>query len=166
MVNILAIDPGLTGAFVHLNFIGGKRHFFYDMPVIKNGKDREIDFAGVRKILSACRGAHVYLERAMPMAMGSKHAFNYGRGFAALEIAVSLSGLPVTYVEPQKWAKVMHAGISADLKPKAKSIIAVRRLFPQYIKYISKNRNDKMHEGIVDALLIAGYALRQSGSGG
>lgn len=159
MKEVLAIDPGLTGAFVYLTDSG--EFEFEVMPIIKNDKDKEIDFDEVSKILKHYDGAHVILERAMPMAMGAKHAFNYGRGFAALEIAIKINGSSVTYVEPQKWAKVMHDGISSDLKPKAKSVIAVNRLFKKMVKAIPASKNGKLHEGIVDALLLAGYGLRQ-----
>lgn len=155
-MQILAIDPGQNGAFV---LFDGEKFDFRLMPILVN---KDIDFEGVQKILMSpgVDKAHVFLERAMPMAQGARHAFNYGRGFAALEIAIKLANLPVTYVEPAKWSKIMHEGISADLKPKAKSIIAVQRLFPQFIEKIPKTKTLKYHEGVIDALLIAGYGLR------
>ena len=69
----------------------------------------------------------------------------------------------MTYLEPSKWAKVMHEGISKDLKPKAKSTIAVERLFKKFHGSLPRNKNGKIHEGVMDALLIAGYAERISG---
>lgn len=153
----LGIDPGQQGAFVTFD---GRDFDFEPMPL---NAQKEIDFEGVREILAmAPVGVHIFLERAMPLAMGAKHAFNYGRGFAAIEIAIQLSGLPVTYVEPAKWAKVMHEGISRDLKPKAKSAIAVERLLPQLAPQIPRNKNGKLHEGFVDALLIALFGLRRA----
>lgn len=156
---ILAIDPGQAGAIV---FLESAKMNFHLMP-LKNDGTKDIDFKAVRDILEKYPGARVLLERAHPGAMGVTGAFNYGRGFAALEIAIALSGLPVTYIEPAKWCKVMHEGIEKDLKPKAKSVIAVQRLFPALLDQIPKNKNGKMHEGVMDALLIAGYGLRISG---
>lgn len=155
-MDILGIDPGLTGAFVLLRHDSTTEMAFDKMPVV----DKEICFDSVVKILKNAPNARVFLERAMPLAMGAKHAFNYGRGFMALEIAIKISGLSVTYVEPTKWTKAMHDGISADLKPKAKSIIAVKRLFPNLVTGIPVTKTGKLHEGIVDALLIAGYGAR------
>lgn len=159
---ILGIDPGLTGAFVLTN---GRQIQVWPMPILVNGKDKAIDFHGVREILklaqTGLKDFHIYLERAIPMAMGSKHAFNYGRGFAAIEIAILLSGLPVTYIEPSKWAKVMHEGVSGDLKAKAKSMIAATRLFPILVRRLPQTRKGLPHDGFIDALLIAGYGLRQ-----
>ena len=160
-MKIIAIDPGLTGAII---FLDGEKFETFSMPLQEN---KDVDFDGVRAILGKFPGAHVMLERAMPLAMGAKHAFNYGRAFMALELAVKLSGLAVTYVEPSKWVKLMHEGISKDLKPKAKSLIAVQRLFPNLIEKIPKTpKSGKLHEGVVDALLIAGFGARTLERGG
>lgn len=161
MKKVLAIDPGQTGAFVYLD---SKGYFDFElMPIIENGKDKDVDFEAVRNILKGFLDVDaIFLERAAPHAMGSKHAFNYGRGFAAIEIAVKLSEIPVVYVEPAKWTKVMHEGISNDLKPKAKSLIAVERLYKKLLPKIPRTPKSKaLLDGVVDALLIAGYGLRK-----
>lgn len=159
-VKVIGIDPGLTGAIVVLS---GEAIETFLMPIQEN---KDVDFDKLRSILEGLKSGHVFLERAMPLAMGAKHAFNYGRGFMALELAVKLSGLAVTYVEPAKWVKLMHEGISKDLKPKAKSLIAVQRLFPNLIEKIPKTpKSGKLHEGVVDALLIAGFGARTLGKG-
>jgi hypothetical protein len=158
---LVGIDPGLSGGIV---FMSDTLFDPYEMPIIENGKDKEIDFDKFHNLIGIDCKMHIFLERAVPMAQGSKAAFNYGRGFAALEIAIKMSKHPVTYVEPAKWAKVMHDGISADLKPKAKSLIALKRLFPQYVNRIPHSpKSKKIHEGIMDATLIAGYGSRLLG---
>lgn len=161
---VVGIDVGIDGAFCVTD---GKFAEFYNMPLRQASKNKmEPDFTGIANliediILSHGDGLHFYLERAAPFAMGSIHSFNYGRGFAALEIALLLAGVSVTYVESAKWTKTMHEGISADLKAKAKSIVAVQRLYPKLSKLISLSpKSKKMHEGQMDALLIAGYGLR------
>lgn len=162
---LVAIDPGISGAIVITNGVD----FFdsFPMPIVSDGKNKAVDFDGVFKLLekiSYVHGLiHVYLERAVPMAMGSKHAFNYGRGFEAIVIALSLVKFPVTYVEPNKWTKEMHEGISADLKPKARSLIAVQRLYPGLVALLPKKPKGGLHDGPIDALLIAGYGLRKMG---
>lgn len=133
------------------------------MPVKKENGD--IDYQNFKvtllNTLQPCK-THIYLERAMPMAMGAKHAFNYGRGFAAIEIAIQELKIPVTYIEPRKWQKEMFQGIDSRLKPKEQSLIAVERLFPQYLDSIPKRPKGKYHDGAVDALLIAEYGRRVS----
>lgn len=162
MKTIIGVDPGLAGAFVVLG--PEPKQFRYEsMPVVKMGKDKDIRFQDVRDFFSyfTDEDAHAFLERAVPFAMGTRSAFNYGRGFNMIENALYLADIPVTYVEPMKWAKVMHAGISEDLKPKVKSQMAVRRLYPQLVKQIPATKTGKLDEGVVDALLIAGYGLRE-----
>jgi hypothetical protein len=131
------------------------------MPLKVGGKHKEVDFDAVRELLGNPNITHIFLERAMALAMGSSHAFNYGRNFGFLEIAIKLSGLPVTYVLPKEWMKIMHEGISDDLKPKAKSLVALERLFPKLKDQLPKKPKGGMHDGFVDALLIAGYGLRK-----
>lgn len=148
---ICGIDPGKTGAIVFFD-LKSKFFSFHKIPLTND----EVDFKKVYSILKLY-DCPIYLERAIPFAMGSKGAFNYGRDFSKLEIAILLVKHSVTYVEPAKWAKVIHEGIMKDMKPKAKSIIALKRLLPKFLDKIPKNRNGKYHDGIVDALLIAYY---------
>lgn len=161
---ILAIDPGVTGAFVVTDGVAFVQS--HEMPVVLYGRDKAVTFDGVHRLLQNIKIEHgllhVYLERAVPMAMGSKSAFSYGRGFEALVIALSIHKFPVTQIEPNKWTKEMHEGISADLRPKVRSMIAVKRLFPQLVGMLPKRvKTGALHDGPVDALLMAGYGLRR-----
>lgn len=151
---VIGVDPGLTGAIVHYS---GDTFKHWLMPI---DDERRVDYDELVKIfksISKSKG-HVFLERAMPMAMGAKHAFNYGRDFKAIEIAIQTTGLPVTYVEPNKWCKVIHQGVDKRLKPKAKSMVAIKRLLPKLYEDVPKSpKAQNPHEGVVDALLIAKY---------
>lgn len=157
-MKILGIDPGQKGAFCWLEEVHCGR--FDKMPL---KEDKEIDFSAVYSMILKEKPTHIFLERAMPMAMGSKHAFNYGRGFAAIEIAIQMSCIPCTYVEPTKWMKLMLDGVDSRLKPKERSIIAAKRLLPNSLNNITQNKNNKFHDGMVDALLIAAYGERVLG---
>lgn len=151
---ILGIDPGKNGALVW--FDGIKIVQVNKMPL--SGTD--IDFETLRGLM-AYECDHIFLERAVAFKMGVTGAFNYGRGFAALEIACCLSSTPVTYVMPRTWSKIMHSGIDSRLEAKEKSIVAVRRLLPACVSAIPvAPRSGKMHDGVVDALLIAAYGFR------
>lgn len=159
-MKILGIDPGISGAFVLLN---GVEIEHWPMPLTQGAKHREVDFRTVWKLVRDIKrihpDTHVFLERAVAFRMGCTSAFNYGRGFAALEIAVGLSGLPFTLIMPGKWTKVMHEGTGAGLKPKQRSKIAVARLYPQHAARLRK-LTVAQAEGAIDALLIAGYGFR------
>lgn len=160
-MKVLGIDPGLDGAFVVTD---GKRLTSTSMPITVHGKDKAVYFGGVYELLMRIQKAHgvihVFLERAIPFALGAKSAFSYGRGFEAIVIAIELAGLPCTLIEPGKWTKEMHEGISSDLKPKVKSVIAVKRLYPHMVGMLPTKPKGGLREGPVDALLIAGYGLR------
>lgn len=154
----MGIDPGQKGALVWLK--GDAVDFeFLEMPLNAEG---DVSFEGILKALKNIPDSiPVYLERAVPFAMGTKHAFNYGRGFAAIECALFIAKRAVTYIEPGKWAKVMHQGIDSNLKPKVKSIIALERLYPKLAPLVPKSpKSKKYHDGVMEALLIAGYAQR------
>jgi len=161
---VLGVDPGNEGAFVLTD--GEKFLETFPMPILTEGKTKRIFFQGVYNLLLEIGPAQIFLERAVPMAMGSKGAFSYGRGFEAIIIAIELAAVPYTLVEPQKWAREMCAGIRTDLRPKARSLIAARRLYPQLVgKLPVTPRSKKIHDGCIDALLVAGYGLRQLGRG-
>lgn len=162
---VMGIDPGFGGAFVVTD---GGIYFRYEMmPTIGEGDYRRIDFIGATRILRSFLDDHwapqIFLERAIPMAMGAKGAFSYGRGFEALILAIETAGIAFTLIEPSKWTKEMHQGISADLKAKAKSLIAVKRLFPKLVEQLPLRPKGGIHDGPIDALLIAAYGLRTLG---
>lgn len=161
---VVGIDPGINGAIVMTD--GRAILKYWKLPIKVEGKEKfvhfeEVDF--IFKQLVRNGKPHVYLERAIPFALGSKSAFTYGRGFEALLISLRLNELPFTLVEPGRWTKEMHEGISADFKPKKKSAIAVERLYPQLVKSLPRESKNgkKLADGPVDALLIAGYGLRK-----
>jgi hypothetical protein len=158
-VNILGIDPGILGGLVLLS--NDKKILLKTtMPTL----DRAIDRAAVMEFMTECKSfgqLHVYLERAVSYGMLPASAFSYGRNFAVLEICISDCALPVTYIEPHKWTKLVCEGIDMDLRPKIRSLIAQGRLFPGAELRISE-QGKKQHDGLVDALLIAEYGRRQS----
>lgn len=163
---VLGIDPGHGGSFVLTD--GGRYIRIWKMPLLIAGKEKSVSYVQVFDILHwvwSERGlVQIFLERAMPMAMGSKHAFNYGRDFQTLCLAIQETGMPMTMVEPAKWTKEMHEGTSADLKAKARSLIAVQRLYPHLVGQLPRQpKKGTLMDGPVDALLIAGYGLRRLG---
>lgn len=160
---VLAIDPGYSGYFCLTN---GRAAKFWPMPVDKIGTVKTISYDGVVSILRDCkkiggRDTQVFLERAVAFRMGVTSAFNYGAGFAVIQIAIHAEWMSFILVDPRRWAKTMHQGIKKDLKAKEKSQIAVRRLFPRLLKFLPK-KGKGFHDGAVDALLIGGYALREA----
>lgn len=158
---VIGIDPGFTGAVVHTN--GEEFLQTWAMPIFGDGREKRIHFSKFTDIFDAhWQGEHVYLERPVSFGMSTNSAYSYGRGFEAIVITLELLEIPFTLIEPSKWTKEMHEGISADLKPKSKSLIAAQRLFPQLVKMLPTKPKGGIHDGYIDALLIAGYGLRRS----
>ena len=162
-MKILAIDPGHKGAFV---LHDGKSLFkWWPMPLESDSKSKWVSYPKVHRLLQRIQAefhdVHVYLERAKPMAMGSKGAFSYGRDFAALEIAIFSWSIPCTYIEPSTWTRVIHEGIRNDLQTKAKSLVAVKRLLPKLVPKLPTNIKGTYLDGPIDALLIAHYAINR-----
>ncbi|MFI5342824.1 MAG: hypothetical protein ACHQUC_01250 [Chlamydiales bacterium] len=157
---IIGIDPGKSGSILSYNPRRNRIDFVYMMPVDENGV---ADFDHIHEIFTSYEtwNIHIILERAVSFGMGTKSAFNYGRSYAALEIAIKLLQLKVTYVEPSRWTKVMHEGIPNEYKPKIKSLMAVKRLYPKLLSELpSHPKTGEPYDGAIDALLLAGYGTR------
>lgn len=161
---VLGVDPGLEGAFV----LTDGREFLecLEMPVKKFANDRLVSFQGVGAALRQLCGHgpytnfQTYIERAKPLAMGSRHAFNYGRSYEALLLAIAEAGIEPILVEPSAWTKIMHEGTPKELRAKARSALAARERFPQLVRRLPRRpRSGDVKDGPLDALLIAGFGL-------
>lgn len=160
---MIGIDPGLQGGIAALHQDGS---FGEARPLLVIGKKAEarLDYGLIVEYLQDLQsrgfGSRVVLEKPRLFAMNPMGAYTFGRLYGQLELAISISGLSVQYVEADKWSKEVHAGIDPNLKPKAKSAIALERLFPGVDLRVSEKAK-KPHEGLMDALLIAEYGRRK-----
>lgn len=161
---IIGIDPGISGAFALLTK-DGKLEGIDLMPLLGDGS---VSYVGVKEILTKYQettlGPKAYLERAVSFGMGTKGAFNYGRSFAAVELALIELCIRFELVEPRRWTKEIFKGVDASLKTKLQAGIAFRRLFPTLVDLVptTGKKEPKPHEGVVDAILIAEYGRRSS----
>lgn len=149
--NFVGIDPGMRGGIAVIGD-SGKIVDTIPMPI---RKDKLIDHDSIYRYIKDIASPTIFVERSVAFGMGVTSAFNYGRGFAAIEIAIELSGNQINYVYPQTWTRFLHQGISRDIDPKSRSLIKARSLFGD--KALPKSPRGKPHDGIVDALLIAEY---------
>ena len=161
MKTILGIDPGLSGGLVLLN---KDRELVnkWVMPTLKHGSTKVKDLPKLRSILSeAAESAdHAYLEQyGMRRRQSMQSAAKTGVGFGYLEAMLVCFGMSYTVVAPNKWCAEIHKGISGD-KAKEKSRIAVSRLFPNE-ELLATEKSSVMHEGLMDALLIAEFGVRE-----
>jgi crossover junction endodeoxyribonuclease RuvC len=154
-MGILGVDPGLSGGLAIVTEDG---LIAEPMPVVGG----EIDLAGLTRWLRANQGIieMAYIEKvsAMPK-QGVSSTFKFGDGFGSVKGVLAALGIPFELVTPQKWGKVMHAGVKPDLPSKARSQLAASRIFPKF-NFLATERSRVPHEGMVEAALIAEYGRR------
>lgn len=147
----VGIDPGFSGAIAILD-TDRKIISAADMPILGEGKKRQLDEVEIRNILD--QGiSHVFIEKSQTMpgqgvASSGRYMCSYGiiRG-----ICVGM-GLPYTLVHPKTWKKEMMRDMG---KEKEASVIRVKQLYPD----IDMPR--KKDHGPCDAILIARYGMTQ-----
>jgi crossover junction endodeoxyribonuclease RuvC len=157
MKGILAVDPGLRGGLAIRT--GATGVIYEPMPVCGG----EIDLAELTRWVRANRDsietALVEKVSAMPK-QGVSSTFKFGDGYGSVKGVLSALGIPFELITPQRWMKVMHAGVSPDLGSKARSQLAFSRIFPG-LDLRASPRCRKPHEGMVEAVLLAEYGMRQ-----
>ena len=153
-IKTLGIDPGAKGALVLLE--GHQIVWSAVFPTIEN----RLDPQGLFKLLieAKTRGpfmTNLELVAAMP-GNGGTSMFTFGKGFGYLEMTLIALALPYQLVTSAKWQKVAHQGIGRDTypDPKSRSLIAARRLWPEF-SFLATDRSKKEHDGLIDAALIA-----------
>lgn len=147
---IIGIDPGQRGGVAVLTEQGAVV-FAYAMPIIETFIDE------MRNTLSSDPFTFVFIEKAQSMP-GNKAAsmFNYGTHFGEMLGVLKTLQIPHELVHPRTWSKELHAGTKAQ-DTKLRSIEAARRLFPSE----KTVRDNRPHDGIVEAILIAEYGRRK-----
>jgi hypothetical protein len=109
-MKIVAIDPGLSGAAVVLEQIGGAVMLVsvIDLPIVREGAKRRLDAVTFACWLFDHAPRHAYIEnaRAMPK-QGVTSMFRYGRLAGALEGTVAACRIPMTLVEPTTWKRCL-----------------------------------------------------------
>lgn len=149
---IIGIDPGKEGGIAALSREG---------ELIAIGPLNELSPETFAKIASEAdyQPTLVLIERAQAMpGQGVTSMFTYGTGFGRLLGWCEAFGLAHQLVPPVQWSRVMHAGTSGK-DTKARSVQAAQRLFPGVVFTVGKSK--RPHLGLVEALLIAAYGVRE-----
>ncbi len=168
----LAIDPGKNGGISIIRDDGTL--FTATIPSIK----KEVDLNSLYKILLVNKDVkHCVLEDVHSVfGASSKANFQFGWINGILEGMVISLGIPYTKINPKMWQKEMWQGIRPleintgkkmkDGSPKMKvdtkatSLLAAKRLFPQF-NFTATERSKKDHDGLIDASLMAEYCRRK-----
>lgn len=161
----IGIDPGKEGAIVAIHDRGIDTHA---MPLIK----REYDLQRLRDIILMYEpkgfDTHIVIEDVHAIYKASAAAsFDFGVGVGLIRMAVVMTQIPFTLVNPKVWQKEMFQGVPTlekakkevgrgNLDTKAMALIAAQRIYPKMTFYKSEKAYTP-HSGIVDALLMAHY---------
>jgi hypothetical protein len=162
----VGIDNGISGAIAALR---SNHTIALLAPVqsIKAGKSNKLDVLWVRERLRGLQqeasGGRIVIcpEQAQKFSPGKMALCSSWHCWGSLEAVFALEGLPYQPIDPQKWQKVMFAGIPRNKgdDTKAISIEVARRLYPN-VSLLPTPRCTIPDSGLSDALLIATYALR------
>ena len=155
---IVGIDPGKSGAVavledrsIHEIHVMSDIHWFCDfmdsLKVYAKETNQEIK---------------VYIEKAQAMPKnGAVSMFTYGAHYGELLGSMTALRIPFETVPPRTWTAAMHQTKSRKISPKAKSLQALHRLFPDVRLTDPRSERAKVpHIGIIDAILIAEYGRR------
>lgn len=142
-MNVIGIDPGQNGAIVTYD-----KDFLRIFPMKDKG---EIEIACEIKSMSE-KHTTCYLEKVHSMpSQGVASTFKFGKGYGFLRGCLTLSGVEIIDVTPQKWQKELDCRTKGDknvTKNKAKELF----------------KDVKVTHGIADGLLIAYYGwLKEEG---
>lgn len=149
-MNILGIDPGLSGAFVVLE--DGKPIEWGVMPIVLEGSSKRVNSTALAAIWRNTKIDVAFLENvgAMP-GQGVTSMFTFGHATGTVRGVLGALEIPVRLVTPQAWKK--HVGLLNKDKDAARSLAI--QMWPEWRVL------DKKGEGqaLADAALIARYGL-------
>jgi crossover junction endodeoxyribonuclease RuvC len=110
-MKITAIDPGLSGAAVVLEQIGGTVVLLslIDLPTVGEGAKRRLEAVTFASWLKDYAPQHAYVEagRSMPR-QGIASTFRFGRACGAVEGVIAGQSIPLTLVEASTWKKFLR----------------------------------------------------------
>ena len=170
-------DVGVNGALVIVNSTGnvvGK----FPMPRIG---EKEYDLIEFKRLLMLFDIKHLVIEDVHAVfSAGSSSSFKFGAGKMMIMMGATCLGIPYTLVQSKEWQNEMWKGVTKVTKPtnrklksgkyaekvdtKATSSIAAMRLYPNEDLRDPNRKTERarsLHDGIVDALLMAEFGRRK-----
>jgi len=154
MTSVMGIDPGKRGAIAVIN-IQTQKVYFWLLSAVQERRDTPF-----KDIIKQYKVVHAYIEKAQARPkQGVASMFNYGAGYGRIIGNCEAFDLRFELVTPQAWTKEMHKGCSGT-DPKQRSKQAALQLFPGQ-DFRATPRCVTLHDGLIDALLIAEYGRRR-----
>lgn len=160
MKKFIGCDPGLKGGIAILQ---NNKVELYPMPTIG---DKDYDIQAITYIFGQHKDSDlVCVERQQSMpGQGLSSTFKTGQGFGILLGVLSALGLRYDVVPPQRWQRVLFAGMPLKQDTKYSSEIVAKRLFP-HANFKRSDRSRVDADGLTDAACIAEFAQRTMGNG-
>lgn len=144
----VGVDPGKSGAIVVVD---------HNLVIVDEFKMPDHLWQLV-EIATGYRESYWMIEKVGPFfGASAKSSFTFGYGAGQLEGVLSALQIKFAMVPPRNWQKAMLEGVAGSIPPKERAYRAACRLFPGHSwPMVGK----KPHDGIVDAALIAAYAIK------
>lgn len=144
---ILALDPGLNGAYAILDWRGA----FVKCDELPRF-DKLLNATALGEIFAGYLPERAIIEKvgAMPK-QGVTSVFTFGTAYGVCIGVAAGTGVPISFVTPGKWKT--HFRLLGKPKDAARELAV--RLFPEAAKFLEL----KKHHGRADALLLARYAV-------
>jgi len=146
-MNIMGIDVGMNGG---LALYDGEELLVWSMPTHQRSKTNRLDGHEIKRIVTAYKLDHAYIEQVNAFGMGVSSAYNFGFGCGVIEGVLAACDVPFTYVTPQKWKKELSVPANKD---------AARMRASQLLPKFAHTWQRKKDDGLAEAALIALYGF-------
>jgi crossover junction endodeoxyribonuclease RuvC len=157
----LGIDIGLKGAIAELNE-NGELIATHDMPCLADGPRGRSAISAplLAEILARTHAIHAYVEHVGPRPLeGAVGGFAFGRCKGVIEGALAVLAIPVTFLTPPTWKRLVGIPPGRDgAKDMARSE-AIRR-WPSHAALFALKKSG----GRAEAALIAVAGIKREGA--
>jgi len=156
---IVGIDNGIDGGLCAISEPHGKIIDYTAMPTYERKGKREIDTVAVKDWISNLHTEpRIVIEEPLRHAKSSQAVRSMAISFGKLYSLCETKGWEVFDVEVRDWQKKMIPGAQTGQTKKVAAKVAVE--ISEGCMFLKSPKSKVPHDGIVDAYLIAVYALR------
>lgn len=162
---IIGIDNGLDGGFCQIGQNTGKIYRVAYMPTRPLGKSKEVDAEGVMYLLHHSlydQPEYIAIEQPLKHARSSQAMRSMGISFGTIRAVSELCCAETYCYFPMEWQRPLLGKFKRGTSKEAAEAMA-RKLQPSFEWEIKRSPRSKkkVHDGIVDAYLVAEHHRRQ-----
>lgn len=158
----IGCDNGISGALAALGPMAGSPPLgMVQMPVEAKKRGNQVDILSVWEWIEPYSHQEITVVVEKPNnAQTPSTAASMADSFGVMRALLALKRIRHVFITPQSWQKAMMPNCATG-QTKKYALTVAKQLWPGETFYANE-RCRTPHEGIVDALLIAEYARRQS----